>query len=184
MVNRPSSPEIITVNSEALQSQIRDLLPSQNGFGSELQASNVITPIIDLTAAAEGTGLRPDLQTAIAFGSQTAFDVNNTTTVLANSPGWYRVTATLCLEALASVTQNPHLSMTDGLSVKKVWGVEWPDRQVEFYIDSKIVDLVFFLGTGVSLSAVSDSANNSWIGSIRQIADSNGNLINPVGFPV
>ena len=52
MVNIPSVPEIITVNSEALQTQIRDLLPSQNGFGSELQASNVITPIIDLTAAA------------------------------------------------------------------------------------------------------------------------------------
>ena len=38
MVNRPSVPEIITVNSEVLQETIRDLLPSQNGFGSELQA--------------------------------------------------------------------------------------------------------------------------------------------------
>ena len=64
MVNRPSTPEIITVNSEALQEQIRDLLPSQNGFGSELQASNVITPIIDLTATAEGSSLGTDLQTA------------------------------------------------------------------------------------------------------------------------
>ena len=52
MAIRPSVPEIITVNSEALQTTIRDLLPSQNGFGSELQASNVITPIIDLTATA------------------------------------------------------------------------------------------------------------------------------------
>jgi len=58
MVNRPSQPEIITVNSEELQTQIRDLLPSQNGFGSELQASNVITPIIDLTAAAEGSSFQ------------------------------------------------------------------------------------------------------------------------------
>ena len=65
MVNIPSTPEIITVNSEALETQIRDLLPSQNGFGSELQASNVITPIIDLTAAAEGTGLRSDIQTCL-----------------------------------------------------------------------------------------------------------------------
>ena len=73
MTIRPSTPEIITVNSEALETQIRDLLPSQNGFGSELQASNVITPIIDLTAAAEGSGLATDLARAIAFGSQTAF---------------------------------------------------------------------------------------------------------------
>ena len=64
-----SQPEIITVNSEILQTQIRDLLPSQNGFGSELQASNVITPIIDLTATAEGSSLGSDLQTALAFGS-------------------------------------------------------------------------------------------------------------------
>lgn len=84
MVNRPSVPEIITVNSEELQSLIRDLLPSQNGFGSELQASNVITPIIDLTPAAEGSGLRSDLQTALAFGSQTAFVANNSTVVIAD----------------------------------------------------------------------------------------------------
>ena len=92
MVNRPSVPEIITVNSETLQTQIRDLLPSQNGFGSELQASNVITPIIDLTAAAEGSGLPFDLQEAIAFGSQTSFSqVGAGTTTIANSTGFYRV---------------------------------------------------------------------------------------------
>lgn len=91
MTIRLSNPEIITVNSEALETQIRDLLPSQNGFGSELQASNIITPIIDLTSAAEGSGLPFDLRTALAFGSQTAFDIANTTTVIANSPGFYRI---------------------------------------------------------------------------------------------
>jgi hypothetical protein len=91
MANRPSQPEIITVNSEALQAQIRDLLPSQNGFGSELQASNVITPIIDLTAAAEGSGLPVSMQQAIAFGSQTAFEVTNTSTVIGNTAGFYRI---------------------------------------------------------------------------------------------
>jgi len=94
MVNRPSVPEIITVNSESLQTQIRDLLPSQNGFGSELQASNVITPVIDLTSAAEGSGLPLDLARALAFGSQTAFNIINTTTTIANSPGFYRVYGT------------------------------------------------------------------------------------------
>ena len=70
MVNRPSQPEIITVNSEELQSTIRDLLPSQSGFGSELQASNVITPIIDLTATAEGSVLRADICRAPAGALQ------------------------------------------------------------------------------------------------------------------
>ena len=59
-----SVPEIITVNSEQLQTTIRNLLPSQAGFGSELQASNVITPIIDLTASAEGSSTPEFLQRA------------------------------------------------------------------------------------------------------------------------
>ena len=91
MAIRPSVPEVITVNSEELQTQIRDLLPSQNGFGSELQATNVITPIIDLTSTAEGSTLRNDLQTAIAFGSQTEFLANNSTAVVANTVGFFRV---------------------------------------------------------------------------------------------
>ena len=94
MVNRPSVPEIITVNSETLQQQIRDLLPSQSGFGSELQASNVITPIIDLTATAEGSGLPRDLQNALAFGSNTSFSVQNATSTIIAQAGFWRVVAT------------------------------------------------------------------------------------------
>ena len=106
MAIRPSVPEIITVNSEALQEQIRDLLPSQSGFGSELQATNVITPIIDLTATAEGSGLPVSLQQAMSYGSQTSFSVNNTTTVVANSPGFYRIQGTLTTRTTGGGIQN------------------------------------------------------------------------------
>ena len=101
MVNRPSVPEIITVNSEALQTQIRDLLPSQNGFGSELQASNVITPIIDLTSTAEGSGLPSNLQTALAYGSNTPFNVVNGNLTLVTSPGFYRVVGVCNIELIS-----------------------------------------------------------------------------------
>ena len=90
MANVPSVPEVITVNSEPLQATIRNLLPSQRGFGSELQASNVITPIIDLTATAEGTTTPESLQQAISFGAVTADNIINTTTALAASPGFWR----------------------------------------------------------------------------------------------
>ena len=103
MVNRPSLPEVITVNSEDLQSAIRDLLPSQNGFGSELQATNVITPIIDLTPTAEGSTLPSYLQTALAFGSQTAFDdQGNSQTTVANTAGFYRITGSCTLQPTSS----------------------------------------------------------------------------------
>jgi len=182
MAIRPSVPEIITVNSEALQTQIRDLLPSQNGFGSELQATNVITPIIDLTAAAEGSGVRADLQTAIAFGSQTTFDVTNTTTVVANSPGFYRIIGSVYSAGTQNSTNRTGFTMTDGLSVKNVY---------VFRLDSGITsavterfDFIVFLAAGESISAISQDTNSSCVGSVRQIATGDGTLVNPNGFPL
>ena len=45
--------ETAPVTSEALQSTVRRLLPSQQGFGSDLEATNLIQPVIDLTPTAE-----------------------------------------------------------------------------------------------------------------------------------
>jgi len=182
MVNRPSQPEIITVNSEDLQTQIRDLLPSQNGFGSELQATNVITPIIDLTAAAEGSGLPVSLQQAIAFGSQTAFDVGGTTTVLANSPGFYRIFGVSSLRTTAGGGQANSFTMSDGLSTKTVWLHEFKSTSGE---DNAITfDFIVWLSTGESISAVSTNENNIIGGSFRQVADAQGTLVQPSGYPL
>ena len=182
MVNIPSVPEIITVNSEALQTQIRDLLPSQNGFGSELQASNVITPIIDLTRAAEGSTTPETLQTAIAFGSQTAFDTNNTTTALNTTTGFYRVIGSY---SLYQRNCEVRFDMTDGASTKEVFKQFMANNggTTDVYITS-IFDLVFFCTAGVTLNAVSNSSNATICGSIRQIATGDGTLVQPVGFPL
>ena len=64
---------ISSVTSEALQLKLRQLLPSQQGFGTDLSASDTIIPVIDLTQAAEGSGLPSYLQTALAFSSITPF---------------------------------------------------------------------------------------------------------------
>jgi hypothetical protein len=106
VVNVPSQPEIITVNSEDLQTQIRDLLPSQNGFGSELQASNVIFPIIDLTRSAEGSGLPEYLQRAASFGGITAFDVINTTTTIINTTGFFQIDFYLTMQNTGSTSRS------------------------------------------------------------------------------
>lgn len=176
MVNRPSVPEIITVNSEALQTQIRDLLPSQNGFGSELQASNVITPIIDLTAAAEGSGLPSYLQTAVSFGGATTFETNGATDTLANSPGFYRVVGTSTVNAAVKSS----FRMDDGVTTKEVWlheGQTNTQISVEF-------DLVFWLATGITLSSFTAAGSANLSGSVAQIADSTGTLVNPSGYPL
>ena len=183
MAIRPSTPEIITVNSEALQTQVRDLLPSQNGFGSELQATNVITPIIDLTAAAEGSGLPFQLQTALAFGSQTAFDVTNTTTTIINTTGFYRVFGAGTVRGTNAANNEFSFSLTDGLSTKKIYEVTLAVVN-NTNVTSQNFDFIVFLAAGESLSTTSSSAFVFVTGSTRQIATGDGTLVNPSGFPL
>lgn len=175
--------EIVPVVSEALEAQVRDLLPSQRGFGEDLQASNVITPIIDLTAAAEGTTTPQFLQTAIAFGSQTAFLARNNSQVLANSPGFWRIFG-FSFGWFASATgfSTNSFTMTDGLSTKTVWAQNIYGNSSTPGTNGTEFDFVVFLGTGESITAVSSSTSFLMQGSYRQVADVNGVLTNPSGF--
>jgi hypothetical protein len=183
MVNRPSVPEVITVNSEALQTQIRDLLPSQNGFGSELQATNVITPIIDLTSTAEGSGLPTNLQQALAFGSQTAFSIAGATTTIANSPGFYRIFGMSNVLSAAAGGPSTNFVLTDGLAAKTVWRHIAAGTTAGDYLSIQY-DFIVFLAAGESLNGISNNASCFLDGSSRQIATGDGTLVQPNGFPL
>jgi len=172
--------EIVPVVSESLEAQVRALLPSQRGFGEDLQASNVITPIIDLTAAAQGTSVPEYQAQAVAFGSQTAFSVAGSSSVLANSPGFYAITAAYAAKTSGAYTLA--IQMSDGLSTKDVWEVSIPATTTTVGYMSSVFEITVFLRAGDSVSANSASANGTIAGSIRQIADVNGNVVNPVGF--
>lgn len=185
MVNRPSEPEIITVNSEALETTIRDLLPSQAGFGSELQASNVITPIIDLTATAEGSGLPQDFARALAFGSQTAFSVTNTTSTLASSPGFYRLIGTATSNN-KSTAKNCAIQLTDGATTKDVWSFSVVAGTATDHLGplSESFDVIVWLTAGDSVIVSSDATAARIAGSIRQVGNSEGSVQNPSGYPL
>ena len=182
MVFNPAIPEVSTVTSESLQQKIRQLLPSQDGFGTDLAAQNVIVPVIDLTAAAEGSQTPEYLQTAIAFGSQTAFNVNNTTTVLENTAGFYRVFGVAQNRANSSTTATAQFTLTDGASTKIVWGMTSTTASGTTNGNGIQFDFVVFLAAGESLSAVSSSANGFLTGSTRQVATITGTLVQPSGF--
>ena len=171
---------ISTVTSEALQLKLRQLLPSQQGFGTDLSASDTIIPIIDLTEAAEGSDVSENLQTALNFGGSTAFDVQAATSTLVNNTGFFRITGSMTMAPTGGAT-NPSvdLNMTDGASTKKLYGVDMGSTAGNAV--SVPFDFVFFLAAGESVIAVV-SANASFIGSSRQIADINGTLVQPVGF--
>ena len=175
MVNRPSVPEIITVNSETLQTQIRDLLPSQNGFGSELQASNVITPIIDLTNAAEGSTLPVSLQQAFDFSTTTA-KADNATTTLISQTGFWR-----CFFTLISVSNNNRtgsVQINDGSSTNTVFETTLLASVGQIVTFETII----FLDSGDSIELVSGGADLKVRGSCRQVANLQGDLVNPLGF--
>ena len=79
------------IKSQKLEDKVNQLLPSQGGFqaGVDLSASTTVIPIIDLTETAEGSAVRADLQTALSLSSISAFSVNNTTTTIINTTGYY-----------------------------------------------------------------------------------------------
>lgn len=172
--------QVTSVTSEALQATIRRLLPSQQGFGEDLQASNVIIPVVDLTQTAEGSILATGLQTALAFGSQTGFDEENSTQVVANTAGFHRIIGTAALETNTGSDLSCSFTMTDGLSVKTVWKITSDINSGIGYATQ--FDFNVYLNSGDSISVVSSAVGAHIAGSSRPIADVNGNLINPSGF--
>ena len=175
--------QVIRITSEALQAQIRRLLPSQQGFGEDLQASNLITPIIDLTPIAEGSSVPSYLQTAMAHGSNTSFKVAETTSTLTSTAGFYRMVGTSNIQQPSSGESRIEIQVSDGLTVKSIWqhlqSAGTQDGQV-----SNNFDLVVFLRPGDSLLILSNHSEALATGSFRQVADVTGNLVNPAGFTI
>lgn len=169
-----------TIKSETIESKINQLLPSQGGYGAgvDFSASTVVIPIVDLTETAEGSVLRQDLQTSLSFTSATAFEVQNTTSTLVNTTGYYKVFGAFSAISSSSALGIGTFSLTDGLSTKKLINFYSPanatvNRSLESF------NFIVFLEAGDSLTATSSSTSVRLSGTTRQIADISGNLVNP-----
>ena len=71
--------------------------------------------------------------------------------------------------------------MSDGLATKDVFALVAADTNNDHSYVSQF-DLVLFLAAGETISVVSNATKANISGSIRQIADFNGTLVQPVGF--
>jgi len=172
--------QITSVTSEALQQQIRNLLPSQQGFGEDLQATNVITPIIDLTAAAEGSSLPLSLASADAFGSNTAVNINNAVnTLIINNTGFWRLSLSAALNN--NGTGSCEIKLDDGIGTKVLYRLVGQGGGSIDKINQRI-DLTIFLRPGDSVVGTASQPGSELVGSYRQIADVNGVIVNPSGF--
>lgn len=173
-------PQISTITSESLQAQIRRLLPSQQGFGLDLEASNVITPIIDLTPTAEGSQLPEYLQTAYSFGTDQFAIVGNTSSDIVTTTGFYRVRGTSTLQSTAGLSRANTISLIEGATVVQVYADQVAAATVG-YVNINSFDLVVFLRSGQKIT-VQGATGSSIRGTTQQVADLYGNLSNPVGF--
>jgi len=171
---------ISTVTSEALQLKLRQLLPSQQGFGTDLSASDTIIPIIDLTAAAEGSDVPEFLQRA--WDSSTDYDqVSNGTTTLINNTGFWQVDLNATLR-YADGSVSGIIQINDGATTNKIWQITNTTATESDTVTTTENKFIVFLRAGDSLEGVSNSVNvilDIWH---RQVADINGTLVNPTGF--
>jgi len=171
---------ISSVTSEALQAKLRQLLPSQQGFGTDLTAQDTIVPIIDLTEAAEGSSVPSYLQRALAHGSQTEIDISSSgTTAIASVTGFYQLQGIASFKSDSGGAREISVEISDGATSKKVTGISLPaSNDIN---TCQALEVVFFVESGGSASIVT-SVGINFLGSIRQVADSNGVLTNPSGF--
>ena len=173
--------ELRSITSEALQSKIRTLLPSQQGFGADLQSTNVIVPVVDLTAAAEGSGVDITLQQALAFQSVTAFDIANATQTIIDNTGFHRVFGSANASVSSGAGLHGRFNLATSLASKIIYEISYPAGLTDQPLQSNF-DFIVFIAAGERLEVETNNAYVTFAGCTRQIADINGNLVNPGGF--
>jgi hypothetical protein len=165
------------IKSEAIENKINQLLPSQAGFqaGVDFSASTMVMPIVDLTETAEGSQVRQDLQIATSLNRAISFDVQNTTTTVVNTTGYYNVKYTSTIIRTSGADPSNIMQLTDGSTTKAIV-VHTMRQGSDALISTTQGEFTFFLAAGDSFVIVSNSLNCIMTGSAVQIADLQGNL--------
>ncbi len=178
-------PEITTITSESLQAEVRRLLPSQRGFGQDLEAQNVIVPIVDLTPTAEGSALRADLQTAASLTGMTSvrrIGAATGRTIVVNTPGFYSYTCSMNVaSANPSDVFNTRLEIQNGSDIKAIHILSNVASSSGGF-DFELFEGFVFLAVGDELKIGNKGTGTSIHCAAWQVADVNGNLINPPDF--
>lgn len=171
------------VTSEALEAKYRQVFPAQGGaeLVQDLFASGVIQPVVDFSSVAEGSVLPTDLQQAWDFSTGSAHIQNTTTTFISNTGFWLVDVISTGVITGGAIGLRAQIRINDGATTKSVW--EYNAASTTTSNDSVAEGkFVVFLRAGDSLEAFSAAAGTSINVWYRQIADVNGNLVNPLGF--
>lgn len=169
------------LTDEALEKRFRDTFKSQSGaeLVDDLYASGVIIPVVDFTAAAEGSFLREDLQTAWDY-STNLNTISNASTTLTITPGFWKMDLNLAYNSDA--TRQGLIKISDGLSFKLVW--KFSNDSIATPADNDVVvqdSFIIYVRSGDTVTGEASGGvqMNVWY---RPIADVYGNFIQPNGF--
>lgn len=171
------------VTSEALEKKFRDVFPAQGGaeLVQDLFASGVIQPVIDFSSVAEGSVLPQNLQTAWDFSTgNLAISTSTPQTIISNTGFWLvDLTAAVFVGGTSGGTY--WIDIWDGSTSKKVWAYTMNPNstQLQAILEGKFV---VFLRSGDVLRGKTVGTQDKLDVWYRQIADVNGNLVNPLGF--
>ena len=169
-----------TIKSPDIEDKINQLLPSQGGFqpGVDFSASTMVVPIVDLTETAEGSGLRQDLQTASSFSS-TNVECVGADNLVVNTTGYYKCVVSYTINTGTVANNFVRLYVDDGTTEKQVFRMRAFTSGTNSS-SSGTFQLIVFLSAGKELRAQSNNTSSSICVSTHQIADINGNLVNPI----
>tara|TARA_B100001939_G_scaffold21549_2_gene17531 strand:- start:788 stop:1315 length:528 start_codon:yes stop_codon:yes gene_type:complete len=167
-----------TIKSQDIEDKINQLLPTQGGFqpGVDFSASTMVVPIVDLTETAEGSSLRQDLQSAFSHTNATQTLLENSTSTLVNTPGFYQVQVTYAIQSETTAIRNALIKINDGTTDKIIWKMSVHQTSNATNANGNYKFIVF-LSAGDSLIGVSDDDQVMLNVTTRQLADVNGNLI-------
>ena len=148
------------VTTETLEKKFRDTFPSQPGaeLVDDLYASGVIVPVVDFTAAAEGSELRADLQTATDYATDFNALSTSATVTLINTPGFWNVDIQAVITT-STTNSSVILEIDDGTTAKKIFqllGIGAGSTDGEIVLEQ---DKVIFLRSGDSLIARTGSSS-------------------------
>ena len=156
-------------------------MPSQQGFGTDITAQDTIVPIIDLTAAAEGSDVPVQLQEALGFSDVTRFKAQNSTETIANTTGFFLITWQVSIEpdttGVSGTIQLSNSGSSKQIIQFETAGTGSGTETAQISGQNRV-----FLQAGDSCEAVSNNTQAIVHGCVRQIASFNGDLTNPTGF--
>lgn len=169
------------IKSTAIEDKINQLLPSQGGFqaGVDFSASTMVVPIIDLTETAEGSTVRPDLQTASSFAT-TLTSATNATATVTTTTGYFRLVGSYNMDQNGGGSTDVSIFLDDGVTQKTIFKQNSATAVAPAGITQNVFDLIVFASAGKEIKIKATGAKATINCSSHQIADINGNLTDPI----